>query len=254
MMNTDVRSTRLALRATIPSSWLRQSSRSFASCRRWPWNRTRTAPGMAQCRWANSPHPKGRLYFRNKSLDRASGDRVDTTPSRPTAATCWLRAQDQTIELKVVLEDAGGNVVGKAGPPLDPNKDRVYIEWLKTTIGAGSYYVRVESLEDDATGYYIRFGLEDALNRAPELASKDPKPGNTASPNHLLMREVVQAYKDGHSLLIFQHMPMDTPYATFIEGLAKRLLGKVDAPAVSVPRVPQTNAAFFFVPQGDVAD
>ena len=86
------------------------------------------------------------------------------------------------------------------------------------------------------------------------VASKDPKPGNTASPKHLLMREVVQAYKEGHSLLIFQHMPMDTPYATFIEGLAARLLAKVDAPSVSVFRVPQTNAAFFFMPQGDVAD
>ena len=68
--------------------------------------------------------------------------------------------RDQSIELKVTLEDADGNELGVAGPPANPNLDQVYIEWLKTTIDAGTYYVRVEALEDDATDYYIRFGLE----------------------------------------------------------------------------------------------
>ncbi len=103
---------------------------------------------------------KGRQFFRNKSLDRADGDAVDyytfTTDGRYTLG---LGARGQGIELKVTLEDADGNTVGTAGPPLDKRKDQVYIEWLKITIDAGTYYVRVEALEDDATGYYIRFGL-----------------------------------------------------------------------------------------------
>ncbi len=104
---------------------------------------------------------KGRQFFRNKSLDRANGDAVDyytfTTTGRYELG---LGARGQSIELKVTLEDADGNVVGTAGPPLDPNKDQLYIEWLRITIDAGTYYVRVEALEDDATGYYIRFALE----------------------------------------------------------------------------------------------
>jgi len=109
---------------------------------------------------AQSPD-KGRQFFRDKSLDRAGGDRVDyytfTTDGRYTLG---LGARDQSVELKVTLEDADGNVVGTAGPPLDPNKDQVYIEWLKITIDAGTYYIRVEALQDGRTDYYIRFGLE----------------------------------------------------------------------------------------------
>ena len=104
---------------------------------------------------------RGRQFFYAKSLDRANGDAVDyytfTTDGRYTLG---LGARDQTIELKVTLEDADGNVVGTAAPPADPNKDQVYIEWLKVTIDAGTYYIRVEALDDGATDYYIRFGLE----------------------------------------------------------------------------------------------
>ncbi len=103
---------------------------------------------------------RGRQFFRNKSLDRANGDGVDyytfTTDGRYVLG---LGVRDQSIELKVTLEDAEGNVVGTAGPPLNPDLDQVYIEWLKITIDAGTYYIRVEALADDATGYYIRFGL-----------------------------------------------------------------------------------------------
>ena len=120
---------------------------------------------------AQSPD-KGRQFFYDKSLDRANGDGVDyytfTTDDRYTLG---LGARDQTIELKVALEDANGNVVGTAGPPADPNKDQVYIEWLQITIDAGTYYVRVEALEDGQTSYYLRFGLEHAPNRAPEFGS-----------------------------------------------------------------------------------
>ena len=104
---------------------------------------------------------KGRQFFYNRSLDKANGDGVDyytfTTDGRYVLG---LGARDQSIELKVTLEDADGNVVGVAGPPLDKDKDQVYIEWLKVTIDAGTYYIKVEALEDDATDYYIRFGLE----------------------------------------------------------------------------------------------
>ena len=62
-------------------------------------------------------------------------------------------------------------MVGTAGPPLNPDLDQVYIEWLKITIDAGTYYVRVEALEDGQTGYYLRFGLEDAPNSAPAFGS-----------------------------------------------------------------------------------
>ncbi len=103
---------------------------------------------------------RGRQFFYDKSLDRANGDGVDyytfTTDGRYELG---LGARDQSIELKVTLEDADGNVVGTAGPPADPNKDQVYIEWLKITIDAGAYYVRVEALADGQTDYYIRFGL-----------------------------------------------------------------------------------------------
>lgn len=102
----------------------------------------------------------GRQFFYGKSLDGANGDTVDyyrfTTDGRYALG---LGTRDQTIELAVTLEDAEGNTVGTAGPPLDPNKDQKYIEWLSITIDAGTYYIRVEGLETDATDYYIRFGL-----------------------------------------------------------------------------------------------
>ncbi len=104
---------------------------------------------------------EGRQFFYDKSLDRANGDGVDyytfTTDGRYTLG---LGARDQTIELKVTLEDDDGNVVGTAGPPKDPNKDQVYIEWLEVTIDAGAYYIRVEALADGQTDYYIRFKLQ----------------------------------------------------------------------------------------------
>ncbi len=113
---------------------------------------------------AQSPD-QGRQFFYDKSLDRSNGDGVDyytfTTYGRYTLG---LGARDQSIELKVTLEDADGNVVATAGPPKDPNKDQVYTEWLEVTIDVGAYYVRVEALEDAQTDYYIRFGLE-----TPEL-------------------------------------------------------------------------------------
>ena len=91
---------------------------------------------------------------------RANGDEVDyysfTTDGRYVLG---LGIRDQSVELKVVLENTDGSIVGVAGPPKNPDLDQVYIEWLKTTIDAGTYYIRVEALGDGQTDYYIRFGL-----------------------------------------------------------------------------------------------
>ena len=120
---------------------------------------------------AQSP-AEGRQYFRGKSLDRANGDRVDyytfTTDGRYQLG---LGVRDQSVELAVTLENADGETVGTAGPPKDPAKDQLHIEWLAQTIEPGTYYVRVEALADGATDYYIRFGLEDAP--APVVADPD---------------------------------------------------------------------------------
>ena len=102
----------------------------------------------------------GRQFFLDKSLDRANGDRVDyytfTTDARYTLG---LGVRDQSINLDSWLEDADGNTIIQSGPPVDPNKDQT-IEWLKTTIDAGTYYIRIEAMEDGRTDYYIRLGLE----------------------------------------------------------------------------------------------
>ena len=119
---------------------------------------------------AQSPD-KGRQYFNNKSLDRANGDEVDyytfTTDGRYTLG---LGVRDQSINLDCWLEDADGNTVIQSGPPVDPNKDQT-IEWLQTTIDAGTYYIKVQAMEDGQTGYYLRFKLETAPNRAPAFGS-----------------------------------------------------------------------------------
>ena len=104
---------------------------------------------------------KGVQILRGYSLDKANGDEVDyytfTTDARYTLG---LGVRDQTINLDCWLEDSDGNVVLQSGPPVDPDKDQT-IEWLKTTIYAGTYYIKVEAMEDGQTGYYIRFGLTE---------------------------------------------------------------------------------------------
>ena len=98
-----------------------------------------------------------RLFLRNRSLHRANGDAVDyytfTTESRYELG---LGVRDQGIDLDVYLEDEDGEVVMQSWPPpVDAS-----IEWLKTVIEPGTYYVRVVAMEDDETGYYVRFGLK----------------------------------------------------------------------------------------------
>lgn len=67
--------------------------------------------------------------------------------------------RDQTIDLDCWLEDADGNTIIQSGPPVDPKKDQT-IERLKATIDAGTYYIRVEAMEDGQTGDAAG-GMED---------------------------------------------------------------------------------------------
>ena len=60
--------------------------------------------------------------------------------------------------LDVWLEDADGHTLAQSPPPLDPTKDQT-VERLKTTLDAGTYYIRVVAMENGATDYYLRFGL-----------------------------------------------------------------------------------------------
>ena len=97
-------------------------------------------------------------YLRERALDRAGGDAVDYYRFTLTARnTLGLGIRGQSIDLDVHLEDADGNRIGSSWPPpVDAT-----VEWLKTTLDAGTYYVRVEAAEDGATPYYVRFGLTE---------------------------------------------------------------------------------------------
>lgn len=101
-------------------------------------------------------------YYSYKSLNRAANDTVDyytfTTTERKELG---LGIRGQSINLLATLEDNNGNTVAVSGPPLDSTKDQI-VEWLKTTINPGTYYIKVEALEDGLTSYYVRFGLTEA--------------------------------------------------------------------------------------------
>ena len=116
----------------------------------------------------NQSPGEGRQFFRSKSLDRANGDAVDYyTFTIDGRYELGLGVRDQSIDLDSWLEDAEGNAIVQSGPPADRTKDQT-IEWLKTTIKAGTYYIRVQAMEDGQTGYYLRFGLsEPPPNSAP---------------------------------------------------------------------------------------
>ena len=60
---------------------------------------------------------------------------------------------------------------------MDPDKDQT-IEWLKTTINVGTYYIKVEAMGDGQTDYYLRCGLT-----APEEQARQGKPARPAYRN-----------------------------------------------------------------------
>ncbi len=117
---------------------------------------------------AQSPD-RGRQFFEGYSLDRTGGDAVDyftfTTNARYELD---LGVRDHTIDLDVTLEDASGNTLSRSVPsPAD-----AAVEWLETTLDAGTYYVRVETAEDGKTKYRIRLRLDDppaATSAAPAV-------------------------------------------------------------------------------------
>ena len=113
---------------------------------------------------AQSPS-MGRQYFRGESLDRANGDEVDYYKFHITERLeLGLGVRDQTIDLDSWLEDADGNVVIQSAPPADPSKDQT-VEWLRTTIDAGTYYIKVQAMEDGKTDYYLRYQVKRPESR-----------------------------------------------------------------------------------------
>ena len=100
-------------------------------------------------------------------------------------------------------------------------------------------------------GFLVRTNNRPLLCYDPDtgIASHDPKPGTIAEPEHLLMREVAQAYEAQRSLLVFQNMSRGESHNQFVARTAGRLLNETEAAQVLVFRVPQNPVAFFLVPQ-----
>ena len=97
------------------------------------------------------------------SLNRNSGDRVDyytftTTGSHQLTFDVWkmLGEGNDRIHRGVTLEDAEGNTIVKSTPPPEGTQRAT----LDTAIGPGTYYVRVEAMQDGAYSYLIYFGLQ----------------------------------------------------------------------------------------------
>ena len=76
------------------------------------------------------------------------------TLSEARAVGLGLRGQDADADL--VLEDAAGNVLHSGERSSTTN------EWVRETLLAGTYYVRVEAQEAGANTYVFRYGVGDA--------------------------------------------------------------------------------------------
>ena len=76
------------------------------------------------------------------------------TLSEARAVALGLRRQDADADL--VLEDAEGNVLHSSERFGTAN------EWMRETLLAGTYYVRVEAQEAGANAYVFRYGVGDA--------------------------------------------------------------------------------------------
>ena len=76
------------------------------------------------------------------------------TLSEARAVGLGLRRQDADADL--VLEDAEGNVLHSSERSGTAN------EWMRETLLAGTYYVRVEAQEAGANAYVFRYGVGDA--------------------------------------------------------------------------------------------
>ena len=76
------------------------------------------------------------------------------TLSGPREVALGLRRQDADADL--ALEDAEGNVLHSSERSGTAN------EWMRETLPAGTYYVRVEAQEAGANAYVFRYGVGDA--------------------------------------------------------------------------------------------
>ena len=97
------------------------------------------------------------------SLNRNGGDGVDyytftTTARYQLTFGVWRYGPhgNDRIHSGVALEDAEGNTIVESSPPPEGTPR----ETLETAIGPGTYYVRVEAMQDGLYGYFIYFGLE----------------------------------------------------------------------------------------------
>ena len=76
------------------------------------------------------------------------------TLSEAREVALGLRRQDADADL--VVEDAAGNVLHSSA------NDGTANEWVRETLLAGTYYVRVEAQEAGANAYVFRYGVGDA--------------------------------------------------------------------------------------------
>ena len=94
--------------------------------------------------------------FPRGTLDGGAGavNYYSFTLSEARAVALGLRRQDADADL--VLEDAEGNVLHSSERSGTTN------EWMRETLLAGTYYVRVEAQEAGANAYVFRYGVGDA--------------------------------------------------------------------------------------------
>ena len=85
---------------------------------------------------------------------RRWGGLVPVHAERGARGGAWASGQDADADL--VLEDAAGNVLHSGERSSTTN------EWVRETLLAGTYYVRVEAQEAGANTYVFRYGVGDA--------------------------------------------------------------------------------------------
>ena len=117
-----------------------------------------------------------------------------------------------------------------------------------------------DMVPDDRAGSAVYFQRALLLAQGCDLVFFDPdngievksKPyGRKDSSKYLYWDEIVDFWKAGHSLLIYQHFPR-VPRALFIEGKAGQLIDKTSADEVFSFRT--SHVVFFLVPRAEHKD
>ena len=117
------------------------------------------------------------------------------TLSEARAVALGLRRQDADADL--VLEDAAGNELHSSANGGTAN------EWMRETLLAGTYYVRVEAQEAGANAYVFRYGVGEAdpvavqsleeQSGAAQQESSDPQDETPQHPPTFIQQEYVFA-------------------------------------------------------------